>query len=153
MTTSGREPGGTEPQGRGAGTSGDGARRPGWAAVSLLLIAACAAGLGFAAGSRAATAADAADLAGPGLGQELEAGCGLELPPGHPLVGGGLLPPGHPPIGDGLLPPGHPPIGDGLLPPGHPPIGGLPRLPAGHPPVPRMPAPIRLLEPPATFTI
>jgi hypothetical protein len=97
--------------------------------------------LGFAAGSRAATARDAASLAGPELGQEVEAGCAV-LPPGHPSVGDGLR-----------LPPGHPPIGDGLLPPGHPPIGAFPHLPAGHPPVRAEPAPILLVEPPTTFTI
>jgi hypothetical protein len=110
--------------------------------ASLLVIAACAAMLGFAAGSRAAPAEDATGVAGPELGQEVEAGCALALPPGHPPVGEARR-----------LPPGHPSIGDGLLPPGHPPVGASPRLPAGHPPVPSVPAPMLLVEPPATFTI
>lgn len=142
MTTPGQEPGGAEQQGAGRGRRGEVTRRPAWVAASLILVAASAAALGFAAGSRAATAGDPAELASPEPGQEVETGCAAVLPPGHPSLGEGLH-----------LPPGHPPIGDGLLPPGHPPVGAFPHLPAGHPPIRAEPLPLLQVEPPATFAI
>jgi hypothetical protein len=104
-----------------------------------LLVAACVAGLGLAAGSDAAPTADGAEC----------------LPPGHPPIGAMRgLPPGHPPIAiEPGLPPGHPPVGATLrLPPGHPPIRALPRLPPGHPPL-QAPPPLPSFPPAQTMTI
>lgn len=138
MTTTAREPAregqqiAPEAGERGAGAAEAGTRRLGRAATRGLVLAACVAALGFAAG--------AAGWAGP---------AGATAAPGEPLPG--LV------AGDGCasgLPPGHPPIGimQGL-PPGHPPVRVLPRLPAGHPPIPAAQPSVPLLQQPRTITI
>jgi hypothetical protein len=158
MWTTARDPGRAEEQafraaigpGRGATGRWPGLRRS--TGVRALLVAACVAGLGLAAGSQAAPTVDGTECLPPG---HPPIGAMRGLPPGHPpiaIVPG--LPPGHPPIGAvPVHPPGHRPGGAALrLPPGHPPVREPPRLPPGHPPL-QAPAPLPLFPPAQTVTI
>jgi hypothetical protein len=82
------------------------------ASFRILILAAAIAGLVIAAGSRAAPRGEQVALSVPVLAAEVEQGCAVGLPPGHPPIGTWrALPPGHPPVGvDSTLPAGHPPI-------------------------------------------
>jgi hypothetical protein len=113
-----------------SGATGPGSRPLRSAGLRTLLLAACVAVLGLAAGSRAGPTVDQAAPEEPSLGSEVEHGCAIRLPPGHPPIG----------------------IMQGL-PPGHPPLRAVPRLPPGHPPVRSMPPPAFLPPPVQPFTI
>jgi len=114
----------------GGGATGPGSRPLRRAGVRTLLLVACVAVLGLAAGSRAGPTVDQAAPEEPSLGSEAEHGCAIRLPPGHPPIG----------------------IMQGL-PPGHPPLRTVPRLPPGHPPIPSTQPPAFLPPQQQPFTI